>query len=265
MSKSRLRRNPKDGIWSEEEIRRRLETEDLFVMRAICALFRRQEDFERLTRATTVQNFQGFNAFHAKTGSRYAKYMSDGHDDGVFRRPISGTEKNAEGQEIPRIEKARKIALFYVKQLTELANKPGEAKTKKNPLRHFCVEVLPALPDEDHFYGFVDASSKEEALRKLQLDPMLVDDISITDPPNQFYLIDYQSRTGLKTIIVIADSEWDAEYRFRLEIVQAQRDGKVPSSLNPDRVKILDVKIPEDGDVFLWRDGVLQPQRRISS
>jgi hypothetical protein len=140
--KTNSRKNPKNETWSEEEIRHRLETEDLFVMRAICALFRRQEEFERLTKSTTVQNFQGFNAFHAKTGSRYAKFMSDGHNDGVFRRPIDGTEKNSEGQEIPRIEKARKIALFYAKQLTELANKPGDPKTKRNPAPRLVRRVM---------------------------------------------------------------------------------------------------------------------------
>jgi hypothetical protein len=134
---------------------------------------------------------------------------------------------------------------------------------KQNPLRHFCVEVLPTIPEEDHLYYFVDAEDNERALQALHLRPTAIDDVSITDPPNQFYLIDYRAKTGTKTIIVIADSEWDAEYGFRLEIVQAQKEGKVPSTLDPDKITILDMSIPQSGDSFLWSNGRLTQRQRI--
>lgn len=121
-------------VWTKEEIRSKLLKSDHAVERAICALYRRQVEGERRIKATKLDNKVGFTAAHARPASYLAEWMDAGHKDGKWRRALTGTVKHR-GQEVPRIQVAREIALHYVKQLTDLANTPGDPMVKTNPRR----------------------------------------------------------------------------------------------------------------------------------
>jgi hypothetical protein len=68
------------------------------------ALFARQTNDEQASQSTKHHNGRGFNAFDAGTGSYFAKWILSG-------RQLTGRH----------LEKARRVALRYVRQLASIA------------------------------------------------------------------------------------------------------------------------------------------------
>lgn len=91
--------------WTPEIIKDNILTNDKWVERAIVAIYRRQTESERASAQTKHQNGVGFSAFHAMPGTYYARWVLGG-------KSLSGKH----------LEKARKIALRYVGQLSAIAN-----------------------------------------------------------------------------------------------------------------------------------------------
>lgn len=85
-------------------IRWLLTMNDRAVERAMVALYQRQTADEQSTGSTRLLNGAGFNAFDAKTGSYYARWVMGG-------RSLTGRH----------LDKARRMAGKYVRQLAEIA------------------------------------------------------------------------------------------------------------------------------------------------
>lgn len=91
--------------WTKEEIKKMLQKSNKAVERGITAIYTRQLADERLSECTKYHNGVGFSAFDAKRASYYAKWIHSG-------KHLSGIH----------ITKARKIAIKYAQQLTDMAN-----------------------------------------------------------------------------------------------------------------------------------------------
>ncbi len=91
--------------WNEAKIERLLLTSDAAVERAIVAIYDRQTRDEKATSDTRHRNNVGFRANHASKGSYYARWINGG-------RKLTGSH----------LQNARRIALQYKRQLTEIAN-----------------------------------------------------------------------------------------------------------------------------------------------
>lgn len=89
---------------SPEYVKWLLANNNVAVERAILALYGRQDADERASASTVKSNGRGFNAFDAKNGTYYAKWLLSG-------RNLSGRH----------LEKARAMAYKYVRQLCEVA------------------------------------------------------------------------------------------------------------------------------------------------
>ena len=132
---------PNLKIWTKGDILGLIDSNDLAAMRAVCAIFRRQTKDEQADETTRHSNGVGFSQAHAKVGSELAMWMTDGRQDGKFRRRVGGKfpgtwvhvgrrengkniwKKNASafaGRD--RIEVCREIAHVYAGQLVEIAN-----------------------------------------------------------------------------------------------------------------------------------------------
>jgi len=96
----------KNMTWTEYEIRTLLESNDRAVERAMIALYDRQTQDEKATSDTHHTNGRGFSGAHASKGSYYARWVLSG-------RKLSRHH----------LDNARRIALKYLRQLTEEANK----------------------------------------------------------------------------------------------------------------------------------------------
>ena len=96
-------------LWNEAKIEVLLRANDRAVERAIVAIYDRQTQDEKATLDTKHQNGRGFRANHASKGSYYARWVLGG-------RRLTGHH----------LENARKIALHYVRQLTEIAQEKAE-------------------------------------------------------------------------------------------------------------------------------------------
>lgn len=107
--------------WTRSEIEMMLMNSDLAVERAICALFRQQTMDERAALDTRHLNGRGFSAAHARTGSRFATWMTRGSNDGVRRRGLGGRCVYAGALRF-RLDVAREIAMRYAGQLVDIAN-----------------------------------------------------------------------------------------------------------------------------------------------
>ena len=92
-------------MWTENQIKALILTNERAVARAILAIHSGQTYQEKAMGQTVERNGKGFNAFQVGTGSYIAKWLANG-------KPLTGKW----------IEKARKIALFHVPQLTKIAN-----------------------------------------------------------------------------------------------------------------------------------------------
>jgi len=93
-------------VWTPTEIKENILRSDLWLTKAILAIYALQTASEQSMEATTQLNHVGFSAFDAKRLSYYAKWLKSG-------RVLSGTHK----------EVARKKMLRYTKQLAKIANK----------------------------------------------------------------------------------------------------------------------------------------------
>lgn len=100
-------------MWTVEQIAELLRKNDQAVNRAMVVLYERQTLDEQATVSTQHRNGQGFSAAHVRLGTYYARYVLRG------RRL---TERH--------LERARKIALHYTKQLCEAANAKATHETR---------------------------------------------------------------------------------------------------------------------------------------
>ena len=92
-------------VWTEAAIVSLLQNNNRAVERAILAIFARQTEDEKSTECTRHENSRGFSAADARTGSYLARWILGGnHLNGKF------------------LDKGRKIAVKYRKQLLEVAN-----------------------------------------------------------------------------------------------------------------------------------------------
>lgn len=108
--------------FTSDDIRTIIDTNPDAAMRAVCAIFRNQTDYEKSCRATVNKNGYGFRANHAKAGSDLALWMSRGNHDGIMRRRVGGTTIY-NGREVRREWLAYEIAGWYIDQLVTIANK----------------------------------------------------------------------------------------------------------------------------------------------
>jgi hypothetical protein len=91
-------------MWTKESIIQLLDRSDKAVERAIVAIYNRQTEDEQNSSSTTHRNGRGFNGFHARSGTYYAKWILSG-------RHLTGTY----------LIKARAMSKHYVAQLLEEA------------------------------------------------------------------------------------------------------------------------------------------------
>jgi len=95
-------------IWTREDIVAMLNTNDRAVERGVVAIWQRQTADEQDSDTTRHSNGIGFSGWSAHSGSYYAKWVESG-------RRLTGKH----------LDKARKIALHHVGQLTRIANGEG--------------------------------------------------------------------------------------------------------------------------------------------
>jgi len=91
--------------YTREDIDRILNSNPRAVGRAMIVLFQRQTADEQRRSSTRHQNGRGFNAYSARSGSYYARWVKSG-------RRLTGRH----------LAKARSIALRHSRQLVEEAN-----------------------------------------------------------------------------------------------------------------------------------------------
>ena len=112
------------------DIRTILDTNPDAAMRAVCAIFRNQTDYEKSVRCTVNQNGYGFRANHAKAGSDLALWMTRGNHDGIMRRRVGGTT-TYDGRVVRRTWLAYEIARWYTEQLSVIANRRAEDRDRR--------------------------------------------------------------------------------------------------------------------------------------
>lgn len=91
--------------WTREQIDDILGGSDRAVERAIVRLYERQTSEEQASSSTLDSNARGFDAFSAKRGTYYARWVLSG-------RSLTGRH----------LDTARKIARKHSRQLVEIAN-----------------------------------------------------------------------------------------------------------------------------------------------
>lgn len=89
---------------TKEQIQLLLSTNAMAVERAILALYSRQTSDEQSAATTQHRNGRGFNAFHAKSGSYYARWLQRGNH-------LTGHH----------LDSARQMVRHYVGQLVEVS------------------------------------------------------------------------------------------------------------------------------------------------
>jgi len=119
-------------MWTKESIQHLLNTNDLAVERAIVAIYDRQTRDEKAEAQTKHHNAVGFRKNHDHTGSFFACIILKGwkQPDGKKRTHLNPV----------KLEKARKIALQYHRQLCEIAN-AKETKKMSNNKRPSMEEI----------------------------------------------------------------------------------------------------------------------------
>lgn len=122
--KRALRAQRKQDLVERTEIKALLERSDKAVERAMVVLYERQTRDEQVTSDTKHQNQRGFSAFHAASGSYYARLVMSG-------RTLYGKS----------LAKARKMSLRYTRQLLDEKRRKAakKASTAKLP-ETVCVE-----------------------------------------------------------------------------------------------------------------------------
>jgi len=63
-------------VWTKEEIRAKLETDNQWLFRAVRAIFDRQTAAEQVSETTSEDNGIGFNGADAEILSSYAKFLT---------------------------------------------------------------------------------------------------------------------------------------------------------------------------------------------
>lgn len=97
--------NKSDKIWTKNEIKSLLQTNDRFVLNSLLKLYDYQTEEEKINNETVVNNSAGFNSADANVLTRIAEQCCEKHF-------IS----------IPQIEYVRKKILKYSEQLAKIAN-----------------------------------------------------------------------------------------------------------------------------------------------
>lgn len=95
-----------EKTWAVNEIKENILKSDIWLNKAVLAIFNLQTLSEKSSENTHIYNNVGFSAFDAKRMSYYAKWLLSG-------KTLSGHHKDL----------ARKRILRYIKQLTKIANK----------------------------------------------------------------------------------------------------------------------------------------------
>lgn len=103
---------------TKESIQALLDRNPAAVERALVVLFGNQTRDEQSTDSTHHYNQVGFSAFHAKSGSKYAKWVMAGLRDG---KPLGRCIMNPWHR-----AKALKLAKHYWRQLIEAAEDKAE-------------------------------------------------------------------------------------------------------------------------------------------
>ena len=107
-------------MWTKDRIQNLLATNDLAVERAVVAIYDRQTQDEKRDSDTKHDNFRGFRANHAPTGSFFARIILKGwKQDGNKNRVHLNPDKLA---------KARRFMMQYHRQLCEVANSKEAAQ-----------------------------------------------------------------------------------------------------------------------------------------
>ena len=111
-------------LYSQQQIKALISRSPMAAMRAICAIFRFQTDYEKACKYTVNLNGVGFRANHAKAGTELAMWMTDGNFDGEMRRRVGGMT-TYRGEKVCRVWLCKEIAGWYSEQLTSIANGDG--------------------------------------------------------------------------------------------------------------------------------------------
>jgi hypothetical protein len=96
-------------VWTRPEIEKMLNENPAAVERGILVLWRHQTSDEQNTQQTRHTNGRGFASWAANKGTYYANWINSG-------RRLTGHH----------LDYARKIALYHVGQIVEVANTPRE-------------------------------------------------------------------------------------------------------------------------------------------
>jgi hypothetical protein len=102
---------------TRDQIKSLLLSNDRAVERAIVVLYHCQTVDEQHTSSTQHLNGRGFNAFHAPSGTYYAKWVISG-------RRLTGRH----------LEAARRMACHYARQLAELSELPASPRPQPSPV-----------------------------------------------------------------------------------------------------------------------------------
>jgi len=139
-------------LWTPAEIRDLLLTSDRAAMRAICAIFRNQTDYEKSCRATVNKNGVGFCANHAKAGTELALWMTRGNHDGIMVRRVGGFTTYG-GESISRTALCYEIAKHYTVQLAYEASRREMEEMDDEMARAYEDEEYGRHEREDSYYS----------------------------------------------------------------------------------------------------------------
>jgi len=109
---------------NREQIKSLLLCNNRAVERAMIALYNRQTVDEQHTSTTHQNNGRGFNAYHAKHGTYYAKWVLSG-------KHLTGSH----------LDRARKMACHYVGQLVQISEASSPVVITHTP----CQDTLCSL------------------------------------------------------------------------------------------------------------------------
>ena len=133
---------------NKSEIKSLLIGNDRAVELAMVALFKCQTSDEQNTSTTKESNGMGFNAFHAESGTYYAKWVLSG-------KKLTGRH----------LVKARKMACYYAGQLSTLSDIKAAATVRPTPEPFAPSAFIRITPDRD--YVIDTATRGEEGLLDL--------------------------------------------------------------------------------------------------
>lgn len=92
-------------VWTKEEIKGLLETNDAFVARSVVKIWQRQTESEKTSKSTNQNNGVGFNGLDAEILTSFAEYF-------IQHGRLS----------VKQLAIARRKIKKYAKQLTSIAN-----------------------------------------------------------------------------------------------------------------------------------------------